>query len=39
MAVCILFFQYSCTDVRVGPQRRLCAEELMPSNCSAGENS
>ena len=37
--VSIWFFQYSCTDVRVGPQRRLSAEELMSSNCSAGEDS
>ena len=26
-------------DVRVGPERRLSAEELMLSNCSAGEDS
>ena len=33
------FFQWSCTDVRVGPQRRLSAEELMLLNCGAGEDS
>ena len=26
-------------DVRVGPQRRLSTEELMLSNCGAGEDS
>ena len=26
-------------DVRFGPQRRLSAEELMLSNCGAGEDS
>ena len=26
-------------DVRVGPERRLCVEELMLSNCGAGEGS
>ena len=26
-------------DVRVGPQRRLSAEELMLLNCDAGEDS
>ena len=26
-------------DVRVGPDRRLSAEELMLSNCDAGEDS
>ena len=26
-------------DVRIGPQRRLSAEELMLSNCVAGEDS
>ena len=26
-----------CTDVRVGSERRLRAEELMLSNCSAGD--
>ena len=33
------FFQWSCTDVRAGPQRRLSAEELMLLNCGAGEDS
>ena len=33
------FFQWSCTDVRVGPQRRLSTKELMILNCSAGEDS
>ena len=32
------FFQQSCIDVRAGPQRRLRAKELMPSNCGAGED-
>ena len=31
------FFQQSRTDVRVGPQRRLIAEEYMLSKCGAGE--
>ena len=26
-------------DVRVGPERRLSAKELMLSNCGAGEDS
>ena len=29
----------SCTDVRIGPERRLSAKELMLSNCDAGEDS
>ena len=33
------FSQKSCTDVRVGPQRRLSAKEWMLSNCGAGEDS
>ena len=33
------FFQESCVDVRVGPQTRLSAKELMLSNCGAGEDS
>ena len=33
------FFQWSCTDVRVGPQRRLSTKELMLSNCGVGEDS
>ena len=34
-----MVFQWSCTVVRVGPQRRLSAEELMLSNCGAGEDT
>ena len=33
------FFQSSCMNVRVRPKRRLRAEELMPLNCGAGEDS
>ena len=33
------FFQKSCMDVRVGPLRKLSANELMLSNCGVGENS
>ena len=33
------FFQWSCMDVRVGPQRKLSTEELMLLNCGAGEDS
>ena len=33
------FFQQSCKDVRVGPERRLGIEELMPSNCGGGEDA
>ena len=33
------FFHSSCMDVRVGPQRKLRVEELMLSNCGAGEDS
>ena len=29
----------ACMDVRVGLQRRLSNEELMPSNCGLGEDS
>ena len=32
------FFQWSCFNVRVGPSRRLSTEELMLSNCGAGED-
>ena len=32
-------FQWSCTDVTVGPSRRLNAEELMLLNCGAREES
>ena len=28
-----------CTDVRIGPKRRLNAKELMLSNCGTGEDS
>ena len=35
----LCFIQCSCTDVRVGPWSRLIAEELMLSNCGAGEDS
>ena len=35
----LLFSQESCTDVRVGPQRRLSTKELMLLNCGAGEDS
>ena len=33
------FFQQSCMDVRVGPQRKLSTEELMILNCGVGEDS
>ena len=33
------FFQWSCMDVRVGPQRKLSTEELMLLNCGVGEDS
>ena len=33
------FFQYSCMDVRAGPERRLSTEEFMLSKCDAGEDS
>ena len=33
------FFQQSCTDVRVGPQKRLSTKELMLSNCGPGGDS
>ena len=33
------FFQYSCMDVRVGPKRKMSAEELMFLNCGVGEDS
>ena len=35
----IFFFQQLCMDMRVGPGRRLSAEELMLLNCGVGENS
>ena len=33
------FFQWSCTDVRVGLWRKLSTEELMLLNCGVGEDS
>ena len=30
---------FPCMDMRVGPSRRLSAEELMLLNCGAGEDS
>ena len=35
----LCFFQQSCTDVRVGPEKRLSAKELTLLNCSAGKAS
>ena len=35
----LLFFQWSCMDVRVGLWRKLSAEEFMLLNCGAGEDS
>ena len=35
----LLFFLWSCMDVRVGLWRRLSAEELMLLNCGVGEDS
>ena len=35
----LCFFQWSCTDVRVGLYRKLSAEELMLLNCGVGEDS
>ena len=32
------FFQWSCMDVRVGLQRKLSAEELMPLNCGVEDS-
>ena len=34
-----LSFQWSCMDVRTGPERNLSAEELMLLNCGVGEDS
>ena len=34
-----LYMVFPCTDVRVGPWRRLSTKELMLSNCGAGEDS
>ena len=33
------FSQWSCTDVRIGPSRRLSTKDLMLLNCGAGEDS
>ena len=33
------FSRSSCMDVRVGPERKLIAEELMLLNCGVGEDS
>ena len=35
----LLFFQWSCMDVRVGLYRKLSTEELMLLNCGVGEDS
>ena len=35
----VVFFQWSCMDVRVGLSRKLSAEELMLLNCGVGEDS
>ena len=35
----VWFCQWSCMDVRAGPETRLSTEELMLSNCGAGEDS
>ena len=34
-----MIFSVVCTDVRIGPQKRPSTEELMLSNCGAGEDS
>ena len=34
-----LWFFQSCTDVRVGPERKLSADELMLLNCGVAEDS
>ena len=34
-----MVFPGSCMDVRVGPYRKLSAEELMLMNCGVGEDS
>ena len=34
-----MVFQWSCMDVRVGLERKLSAEGLMPLNCGVGEDS
>ena len=33
------FFQWSCMDVRAGPERKLSTEELMLLNCGVGKDS
>ena len=33
------FFQQSCTDVRIGPERRLSTKDLMLLNCGVGGDS
>ena len=35
----MVFFQWSCMDVRVGLWRKLSTEELMLLNCGVGEDS
>ena len=35
----MVFFLWSCMDVRVGLCRKLSAEELMLLNCGVGEDS
>ena len=35
----MVFFQWSCMDVRVGPERRLSIKELTLLNCDVGEHS
>ena len=34
-----VFFQLSCMDMRVGPLKKVNAEELMLLNCGVGEGS
>ena len=33
----MIFFQWSCTDVRIGPPKRLSTKELMLLNCGSEE--
>ena len=35
----VVVFQWSCMDARVGPSRKLNAEELMLLNCGVGQDS
>ena len=35
----VMFFQWSCMDVRVGLGRKLSTEELLLLNCGVGEDS